>query len=191
MEEKYKFKNREEYIKALDSTLPDKFIKERDIGKKEKHRYIPSAIQQAVADDLFHYWNVTKEDYNNIVNELICTVSLTYVPGYPGATELYCTGSASKPIQMKSNSKATDFPANKIINALEYGLPSARSVAINNAFGTIGNIFGRNLARKLNKDENVPDDFTIRKHAKDKSVSVKKENKKPEPENKPKIDTPF
>ncbi len=187
MKELYKFKNRDEYIKALDSVMPDTFIQSRDVGST-KHRYIPAAIKEAIADDLFHYWNITDEKYTIIVNELICTVKITFIPSYPSADEIFCTGSAAIPIQMDANSKITDFPAKKKTNALEYNLPSVRSEAISKALGTLGNIFGRNLSRKLNKKQNIADGFTIRSHEPDKE---KPKTKEPEVVEKPNVDIPF
>jgi len=164
MKENYKFATRELYLKALDSVLPDQFVQERSTGSGSVHRYYPFAIKEAVADDLFQNWNVTDENYIVIANEIVCTVRLTYVPSYPDAPELMCTGSAATPIQMNSGAKVTDFPQQKKLNALEYNLPSVRSEAISCALGGLGNVFGRNLSRKLNQKQSLPSNFTIRKH---------------------------
>jgi len=162
--EDYKFKNRAEYIAALDSIMPKEYEQTRDVGNGSTHRYYPQAIKEAIADDLFHQWNVINEQYINIANEMLCTVKLLIIPNYPGAQEFMCTGSAATPIQMDSGAKVTDFPHKKKKNALEYNTPSVRSEAIGNALGTLGNIFGRNLNRKLNSKQNLSSEFTIRKH---------------------------
>lgn len=161
--ELYRFKDRSEYVKALDSILPDNFVQKRSIPSGT-HKYYPAPIKEAVADDLFQYWNIIDEKYTIIVNELVCTIKITFVPSYSSADEIFCTGSAAVPIQMDANSSVSSFPNNKKKNALEYNLPSVRSEAISNALGTLGNIFGRNLNRKVNKDTFLPADFTIRKH---------------------------
>ena len=180
MEEQYNFKNRAEYIESLDSVLPTEFVQEREIGSKI-HRYYPLPIKEAVADNIFLYWNVVDEKYNILVNEIVCTVKLVYMPSYPGADELFCTGSASTPIQMDAKSKPTDFPAKKKLNALEYNLPSVISEAISKAFGRLGNIFGRNLDRTLSKGKTLSPDFSLRRE---------KVEEKPEPEpEKPKTET--
>lgn len=183
MEDLYKFKNRGEYIKALDSILPESYIQTRKVASGT-HKYYPAPIKEAVADDLFHYWNVIDESYTALYNEILCTVKIVYCPSYPGADELFCTGSASTPVQMDANSDLSNFPNNKKKNALEYGVPNVQTEAISNALGRLGNIFGRNLNRKINKDTYLPDNFTIRKH------NIEPEQKKPE---KPvqKIDVPF
>jgi hypothetical protein len=166
MEQKvnYKFKTREEYLAALDSVMPDTYIQTRDIGGGKKHIYLPQAIKEAIADDIFHFWNVQNENYTLIANELLCTVKLTFMPNYPEADEVYCTGTAAIPIQMDSGSNVMDFPEKKKKNALEYNAPAVRTEAIGSALNTLGNIFGRNLGRKLNKDQTLANDFKIRKH---------------------------
>lgn len=161
-EEKFKFPDREAYLKAMDSILPEDFEQQRKLGGGKVHIYYPVAIKEAVADDIFHCWNVVSEEYQLIANELIAKVKLIYTPGYNGAEEQFCTGSAAIPVQMDSGSKVTDFPAKKKINALEYNMPAVRSEAIGVALTSLGNIFGRNLSRKVNKDQVLPKDFKIR-----------------------------
>jgi len=162
-EQVFKFSNREEYLRALDSVMPQDYVQSRDLptGKQE---YLPVPIQEAIADDIFHYWNVTDEKYIVIANELVCTVKITYMPGYPEAEELYCTGTAAGPIQMDAGSKITDFPAKKKPNALEYNLPARRSAAIGCALETLGNLFGRSLGRKISDKKPLANDFKIRNH---------------------------
>lgn len=169
-EVKYKFSNREEYVRALDSVMPSQFIKTRQAGQ-ETSEYLPIPIQEAIADDIFFEWNVTDERYQVIANELGCTVRITYTPSYPGAPELYCTGTAFGAIQMDSNSNVSDFPAKKKVNALEYCAPARRSAAIGCALNSLGNIFGRNLGRKISKNEKLSRDFRIRIH--DKNTEAK------------------
>ena len=172
--ENYRFKNRSEYIRALDMVLPTSFEKERDIPTG-KHHYYPIDVQEGLADDLFHEWNVTDENYSLFANELLCTVRITFTPSYPGAQERFCTGSAAIAVQMDSGAKITDFPAKKKTNALQYNAPAVREMAIGNALQSLGNIFGRNLARKTSSN------FTIRKHepapdSKSKNVPVQPSN---------------
>jgi hypothetical protein len=158
----FRFSSREEYLKALDNKMPEDYYNFREIPNQAPQPYLPVPIQQALADDLFHYWNVTDERYIVIANELVCTVRLTYMPSYPDAEELYCTGTAAGAIQMGQGAKVGDFPLKKKINALEYNLPAKRSAAIGCALETLGNIFGRNLGRKISKDKLLAADFTIR-----------------------------
>lgn len=162
--ELFNFKSREDYLKFIDSVLPSEYVQTRELRAGVSISYYPTAIQESVADMAFRSWHVTDENYIVIANELACTVRITYCPDYPGAEEMMCTGSAASPIQMSSGSKVGDFPAAKISNALEYNLPSVRSKAIGCALETIGNVFGRNLSRKLNAKQTLSPNFTFRKH---------------------------
>ena len=161
MEDVYVFKSRTEYFGALDSVLPDDYVQRRDTPSGV-YRYVPAPVKEALADKFFQYWNVIDEDYTLIANELVCTVKLAYQPSFPGADELFCTGSAAVAIQMSSGASVKDFPGAKKTNALEYNLPSSRIEAISNALGTLGNVFGRNLSRKFSKKQKLPADFTLR-----------------------------
>ena len=160
----YKFETREQYLAALDQVMPAKYIQTRDLGQGRKHVYLPSPIKEAIADDVFHFWTVIDENYINIANEIICTVKLNFMPNYPGAEDLVCTGTAARPIQMDAKTTVAQFPGKKKKNALEMDTPAVRIEAISNALGTLGNIFGRSLGRKLNQNTPLTPDFKIRKH---------------------------
>ena len=162
--EQYEFPNRQEYIKALDSVLPDNYIMTRKLGGSRTAKYLPIPIQESMADKMFQEWNVIDEKYEILVNEVICTVKIAYTPAYPGANEQFCTGSGCIPIQMEKGSSVKDFPTKKIQNAMEYNVPSAKKRAIGNALEGLGNIFGRNIGRKLDKNTELPSNFKIRKH---------------------------
>ena len=181
MEESYKFKNRTEYQKALDSVIMEKDVQERDLDKSgtKKHRYFPVVIKEAVADYIFQYWNVIDEKYNVIDGMLVCTIKLVYMPDYPTADELFCTGSAATLIQSNKNS-------------LEYQLPAVESEAIGRALAKLGNIFGRNLARVLKEGIDIPDSFTLRGEKKEeKKQEQPKQTKKSEKTKKQNPDIPF
>ena len=171
--EKFRFKDRKEYQKALDSVIMVKNIQSRDIGNGKTHRYLPIAIKDAIADYIFNYWNVIEEKYRILNGMLVCNIKMVFMPDYPEAVDLFCTGSAAVFIQSAKN-------------ALEYQLPAVRSEAIGNAFGSLGNIFGRNLSRKLNKTTAISDDFTIRKEK-----VTKKETDKATKEVTETIESPF
>ena len=160
MEETFYFESREKYIEALNSVLPEDYIQKRTIPNGTIE-YIPAPIKEATADKFFHYWNVIGEDYTLLVNELICTVKLVFMPDYPGAEEHFCTGSAAVPVQMDRGASVAKFPAGKKTNALEYNLPAVRTEAIGNALNSLGNIFGRSLGRKINARQKLPRDFKL------------------------------
>jgi len=157
MEDLYRFKNRSEYLKALDMVILKKDIQSRDIGNGKVHNYFPISIKEAIADYVFFEWNVIDDRYTVINEMLTATVKLTYVPNYPEAEEKFCTGTSAVLIQKKQN-------------ALEYQLPAVLSEAVGNALGRLGNIFGRNLSRKLNKDVLMSIDFSLRR---DKNTTPK------------------
>lgn len=145
----YRFQNHSSYKEALDALPKASWVKERELGGGRKSRYMPIEIQQAIADSLFDYWNVLEESHTVVANEIIVTVKIQYQPSYPESDIYFCTGSASKAIQASKGSSVETFPKGKITNALEYCLPAARQSAISNAFMTLGNVFGRNLGRKV------------------------------------------
>ena len=172
--QEYRFASRKEYANALDSVVFKDNIQSRDLGNGKKHRYFPIPLKEAFADYVFQTWNVTKENYMELGNMFACTVSIIYIPDYPGADEILCTGSAAV---LKNSAK----------NNLEFQLPGVRSEAIGNALTSLGNVFGRNLSRKLNKDTNIEDAFSIR------AIEPKKEEKATEKtkEDKPKQAIPI
>ena len=149
MEKEYRYANEAEYREALQHPPSKGMIKERKLGGDRVTKYIPIHTQEAIADMLFKEWNIIDESYVVIVNEVIATVKIQYLPDYPGADYMFCTGSGANVIQSKSGSKAEDFPIGKITNSLEYCLPAARSNAKSNALEELGNLFGRNVSRNV------------------------------------------
>lgn len=151
----YKFKDIYDYRENLDKEPSESMILKRDLGAGKSAEYVPIHVQEALADVFFREWNVISEDFKIVQNEICYTVKIEYLPDYPGADFKFCTGSGAKPIQTKSGSKVEDFPIGKITNSLEYCLPASRSNAKSNAFNDIGNIFGRNVARKCSNNFSI------------------------------------
>lgn len=163
--EKYRYKDIEEFKGVLSSNPQQAWMKERKLGGGKTAKYEPIEIKQALADRIFRSWEVADEKYMNVLNEIVCTVKIIALPDYPNADHMSFTGSASKPVQCDKDSIVHQFPKGKKANALEYCLPAVRSEAIGNALETLGNLFGRNVAR------NVSNDFGF-------DLSYKKEEKK-------------
>lgn len=163
MEKKYRFASQSDYKTALDALPRQEWVRERELGAGRKSRYLPIEIQQAIADKLFDYWYVLDESHTVVANEIIVTVKIQFQPNHPETDVYFCTGSASKAIQASKGSKVEEFPKGKLTNALEYCLPAARQSAISNAFMTIGNVFGRNLGRK------VKDNYSLQEKEKPKT----------------------
>lgn len=150
--ELFQYKDRESWIQAIQKEPHPSWVKERDLGGGKKSKFVPLGIQQALADKIFRECDIIKEDYQVVINEVICTVTIQILPDYPYSEYRKITGTAAKPIQTDSGSTASKFPIGKKTNALEYNAPSARAAAIANALTTFGNIFGRNLNRDLSSN---------------------------------------
>ena len=148
----FRYKGIEQFKKTLASAPDERWFKTRNLGGGKVATYIPIFIKEALADRLFRSWEIADEKYMNVLNEIVCTVKIIAIPDYPGAEHMSFTGSASKPVQCDSGSVVHEFPKGKKANALEYCLPAVRSEAIGNAFGTLGNIFGRNVDRSASND---------------------------------------
>ena len=145
----FQYPERESWIQALQKSPPDSWIKTRELGGGKTSKYIPLGIQQALADKFFRECDVVEENYQVIVNEILCTVKISILPDYPYSEHRFITGTGSKPIQMDSGSTASKFPIGKKTNSLEYNAPAARAAAMSNAFTTFANLFGRNLSREM------------------------------------------
>lgn len=150
--EYYRYKDVEEFKLVLSATPDPKWMKSRALGGGKSASYEPIEIKEALADRVFRSWEVGDEKYMNVLNEIVCTVKIIAVPDYPGAEHMSFTGSASKPVQCDKGAIVHEFPKGKKANALEYCLPAVRSEAIGNALETLGNLFGRNIARGVSND---------------------------------------
>ena len=164
MEQKFRFRNREHYLKELNNSMSEESVMTRDLGGGRTSQYYPIYLQQALADVFFRKHNFIHAEYKEIQNELTAYVKLVYVPDYPDAEEEMTFGVASTSIQMDADSAVSDYPKKKKPNALEYCFPKVMSRAEGNAYSRIGNIFGRNLNRKVgNKpsDPYITPDFSL------------------------------
>lgn len=150
--ETYRYKDFEVFKLTLAMPPLEQTIETRKLGGGKTSKYLKIEVIQATADRLFRTWEVMDEKYMNVLNEVVCTVKISAVPDYPNADIMVFTGSASKPIQCEAKSDPAAFPVGKFTNALEYCLPASKSEAIGDAFGVLGNIFGRNLNRKASND---------------------------------------
>lgn len=173
-EEKFNFKNKESWQKALNAAPNESWLKKRNLGGTKKSTYLPIQYQQALQDVFFDEFDVIDIKHDVIVNEIVVHVKCQGLPSYPNSEYRIFSGSGSKPIQCDANSSTYKFPLGKKTNALEYNLPAARTAAISNALGTIGNVFGRNLGRAVSSNYNMSD--KLRK--KDKPKKSKKNEKK-------------
>lgn len=153
--EKFNFKNMEEWQTALNAAPSDNWVKERSFGGNRKSYYLPIPIQQALADIFFNEFDVVDAKFEQIINEILCTVKISILPSYPNSEHRIISGSGAKPIQCSSGSAVHKFPVGKITNSLEYCSPAARASAISNSLSTFANVFGRNLGRAVSTDFNL------------------------------------
>ena len=171
--EDFNFKDKESWRTAINAEPNSSWIKERGIGRGKKVPYVPIEVKQSLQDVFFDEFDVVDAKFEVIVNEIICTVKISALPSYPNSEYRNISGSASKPIQCSSGSSPNKFPLGKITNSLEYNLPAVRSSAISNALETIGNVFGRNVARSVSNGYNM-----VEKMNKSKKKSKSKKKKK-------------
>lgn len=153
--ETFYFKSKEDWKDALNKAPNDNWIKSRTLGAGKSSHYIPIQVQQALADIFFEEFDVFEETYQQIENEILCTVKVSCLPSYPNAEHRIISGTGAKPILAKSGSLVHKFPQGKITNSLEYCAPNARTSAIGNALSTFGNVFGRNLGRAVSTGYNM------------------------------------
>ena len=150
--ETHNFKSRQEWQEALNEAPKKGWIKTRKLGGSRTSKYVPLAVQQALADVFFNEFDIIDANFQVVVNEIICTVKINILPSYPNSEPRTISGSGAKPIQTSSGSSTYKFPLGKITNALEYNCPASRSAAISNALTTFANIFGRNIGREMVSD---------------------------------------
>jgi hypothetical protein len=175
VEQKCNFETREAWKDAVNSAPKDTWVKTRSLGGDKKSYYIPIPVQQALADLFFDEFDIIEEKYQQIENEILCTVKVSCLPSYPYSEYRTMTGTGAKPIAARSGSLIEKFPKGKITNSLEYCAPNARISAISNAIETFGNVFGRNLGRAVSTGFN----FSSKKPkvAKVKKEKIKKSKK--------------
>lgn len=153
--ETHRFKSKDAWRDAINQAPKESWVKSRSLGAGKSSSYIPIPIQQALADIVFDEFDVFEEHYQQIENEILCTVKISCLPSYPNAEHRIISGTGAKPIAAKSGSLVHKFPLGKIPNSLEYCAPNARTSAIGNALATFGNVFGRNLGRAVSAGYNM------------------------------------
>lgn len=124
-----------------------------------KALYLPVDFVETTLDELFYgLWETKDFEWKAIANEI--TASITVRVFHPTAKVwIERVGAASIAIMVDKapdgltgqdkNRWALDV-GNKKPNALDMGLPKLKTDCIKNACLSLGNIFGRNLNRKLN-----------------------------------------
>ena len=134
--------DRDKFLKVLNQNPPEKWVKEHPIAKI---KYIPIEIIENTMTMLFQEWNVEVKQVQQILNSVAVTVRVHYRDPLTGEMK-FQDGVGAVPAQSE---KGTALSINTIrANAIQIGLPAAKSFAIKDAVELIGKLFGRDIGRK-------------------------------------------
>lgn len=137
--------DRDILLRVLNQKPPAKWVKKRYDGIE----YIPIEIIENTLTQLFQTWRVDVKETKLILNSITATVRVWYRD--PITSEMYYQdGVGAVPVQ---TDKGTILSIETIKpNALQIGLPMAKSYAIKDAVEHIGKLFGRDIGRKSELD---------------------------------------
>jgi hypothetical protein len=112
--------------------------------------YIPIERQEFMMTYFFGDWYTEVISYKELANSITAHVRVHYL--HPSGEWRWADGVGAVPIQIKKEGNgATDF-ANMNSNAVQIGLPAAKSYAFKDAVESLGKIFGKDLNRKDGMD---------------------------------------
>jgi hypothetical protein len=134
--------DRDKFLKVLNQNPPSKWVKVHPIANIE---YIPIEIIENTMTMLFQDWHVEVLQVQQILNSVAVTVRVHYRD--PLSREMrFQDGVGAVPAQSE---KGTALSISTIrANAIQIGLPAAKSFAIKDAVEHIGKLFGRDIGRK-------------------------------------------
>jgi len=159
--------DRDKFLKVLNQNPPAKWVKKHPIAGIE---YIPIEIIENTLTMLFQDWHVEVKEAIALFNSVAVTVRVHYRDPLTGEMR-FQDGVGASPMQID---KGQAFSASSMkANAVQIGLPAAKSYAIKDAVEHIGKLFGRDIGRKnaldftpryLNEDNTPksPEDARIR-----------------------------
>lgn len=159
--------DRDKFLKVLNQNPPAKWVKKHPIAGIE---YIPIEIIENTLTMLFQDWHVEVKEAIALFNSVAVTVRVHYRDPLTGGMR-FQDGVGASPMQID---KGQAFSASSMkANAVQIGLPAAKSYAIKDAVEHIGKLFGRDIGRKnaldftpryLNEDNTPksPEDARIR-----------------------------
>lgn len=144
------------YKAVLNMNPPSKIVRHHEHGKFD---YLPITAVERLLDGLFESWKVEILREGHVANGFYMVVRL-YVK-MPGVKD-YITvdGAGFAEFQTKKGASSTDF-TQLIPGAGVMAIPKAKTEAIKNAAKSLGNIFGRNLAR--NDDQYEAEEDVVNK----------------------------
>lgn len=134
--------DRDQFLKVLNQNPPAKWVKKHPIAGIE---YIPIEIIENTLTMLFQDWHVEVKEAIALFNSVAVTVRVHYRDPLTGEMR-YQDGVGASPMQID---KGQAFSASSMkTNAVQIGLPAAKSYAIKDAVEHIGKLFGRDIGRK-------------------------------------------
>lgn len=128
----------------LNEPPPDAWIAEHPYAKGV--RFIPIARLEWLMTRIFVKWYVEVRQINLIANSIGVTVRIHYL-NPTDSTWQWMDGVGAVAMQVDKEAGATDFSQIKS-NAVQIGLPAAKSYAFKDAVETIGKLFGKDLNRR-------------------------------------------
>ena len=134
--------DRDQFLKVLNQNPPAKWVKKHPVAGIE---YIPIEIIENTMTMLFQEWSVEVKQVQQILNSIAVTVRVHYKDPLTGEMK-FQDGVGAMPAQAD---KGTVLSIGTVkVNAIQIGLPAAKSFAIKDAVEHIGKLFGRDIGRK-------------------------------------------
>ena len=136
---------KDELVKFLNQSPPEQWLEKTPDGKAKT---MPIGRAQWLLTNIFQEWYVEVLKADTMFNSLVCTVRVYYKDPVDG-TYHHQDGVGAAPAKTAKGAKASDMT--EILNdAVQTGLPAAKSFAIKDACDHIGPMFGRDINRKAN-----------------------------------------
>lgn len=151
LEDLYENIEQQAYVSHLETLLntppKDSWIKEHPFAKGIM--YLPIEKQEFLMSYFFGSWKTEVRDTKILANAITVTVRVHYLYNFKGSKPewRFTDGVGAVAIQVKKGSNATDFTQINS-NAIQIGLPAAKSYAFKDAVESLGKIFGKDLNRK-------------------------------------------
>lgn len=134
---------KEVFKSVLSQSTPQVWKKQHPMAKNVQ--YIPIDKIEHLLDTLFLDWKIEVLNVMQLAQSIAVTVRVHYQNPVTKEWSFH-DGVGATPIQTQKGASAADL--SKInTNAIQLGLPAAKSYAIKDATDHIGNIFGRNMNR--------------------------------------------
>ena len=134
---------RDDFLKLINVNPPEEWIKLHPFAKGVK--YLPIERIEWLMTRLYQQWKVEVKETKQLMNSLTVTVRVHYKDPIDGWT--WQDGVGAVPAKTDKGSRASDMNA-ILSDAVQTGLPAAKSFAIKDATEHIGKIFGGDLNRK-------------------------------------------